>query len=382
MKKFYLSIALLLVAGIAMAQLQAPASLIKQYGAVPMMSKQIPMFDNSKAAGDTVGLSSNYLPQIVLANLVGGYGLTQTGLGKIGYWWGTSGAPMDTAMDIWIQCYENTGGTPIVIEGIGFYCVNKEVVAGDATTDTIFFLVNKLLPDGCGIGYSSGTWTYGPGPQFYYSTTAPDGTLLGMTYMTLADVDTSLTNGLVFNYAAFDAPITVTGSNPDGFAITADFHQPRVNGDTIYLVCDDQGDGQQLMYSQSAYVMPDFSSYYAPTSNYFTYNGTAGGLDNNGALFAIISGGGGINDDYFQGMKLSARNTSDGQTILDYAVENAGNVTFKIHDIAGKYVAGYMEGNKSAGSYSLNLNTNLPTGQYLVIMTAGGNMMGKQIFVR
>jgi hypothetical protein len=203
-----------------------------------------------------------------------------------------------------------------------------------------------------------------------------------MTYMTLADVDTSLTNGLVFNYAAFDAPITVTGSNPDGFAITADFHQPRVNGDTIYLVCDDQGDGQQLMYSQSAYVMPDFSSYYAPTSNYFTYNGTAGGLDNNGALFAIISGGGGINDDYFQGMKLSARNTSDGQTILDYAVENAGNVTFKIHDIAGKYVAGYMEGNKSAGSYSLNLNTNLPTGQYLVIMTAGGNMMGKQIFVR
>ena len=201
--------------------------------------------------------------------------------------------------------------------------------------------------------------------------------------MALADIDTSLSQGLVFNYVTFAAPVSITTSAPvDMFGIACDFFQPRMAGDTVYFVCDDQGDGQAMKFSQQGDRMPNGTGFYYPMSNFFTYNGTDGGLDNNGAIFAVMSPTIGISENFINGMKLGVRNTSDG-AILDYAIQSNSKVNFIIHDITGKLVDGYAEGNKTAGQYSLKLNSNrLAPGQYIVIMNACGRSLAKQIIIQ
>jgi hypothetical protein len=384
MKKIHLTLCMLLITSYLMAQQGMENTIIKQYGAVPVKTKTISLIDNSKGLGDTAGFSSNYMPAIVQSHLNGGYGLTVTGGGKIGYWWGTSESPADTAKDVWIQCYESLDGMPLHIVGIGFYCINKTIMTGDGTTDTLMFSIQKILSNGCGTAYNSGTWTYGPGPKAYLNSTGTNATLLTKTKMTVAAIDTSIVNGgPVFNYMALPSPITVTTSNPSSmFAVAVDFFQARMKGDTVYLICDDQNDGLALKYSQSGSRCPNGNNYYYPVSNFFTYNGSDGGLDDNGALFAVMSPTTGMNETFINGMKLGVRNTHDG-TFLDYAIQSNSNVTFKIHDIMGRFVKGYSEGNKASGEYSFNLNTrDMAPGEYIVIMNACGRSLAKQIIIQ
>jgi hypothetical protein len=372
----------------AQQAIQGSAS-IKKYGAIPVTNKKIKVnteVQSSKNVGDTIGLTntSDYFPTIVLADLVGGYGMTSGG-NHIGYWWGTNGSPTDTASDVWIQVYENNGTTPLLIDGIGFYCVNKYRNPTAGIHDTVYLTVNKLFSDGCGIAYESSTqtWTNGPGPKAYLTVGGTNGSLMGKTYIRVANIDTSLSSGLVFNYRAFTTPVLVSGSSPPGLAVCANFHQPRVYGDTAYLVCDGNGDGYQFCYSQSGSIPGNFiGTYYLPTSNYFTYNGTPGGLDNNGALFAIVGTGVGINDDFFQGMKLELRNTQS-QSYLYYAIERDCKVTLNIHDITGKLIESINPGSQAAGLYSIELNNDRFTpGQYIIVMTAGSGKMAKKVFIK
>jgi hypothetical protein len=375
---------MLLIASYIMAQQGMENTIIKHFGAVPVKTKTLSLIDNSKGLGDTAGISSHYMPALVQTHLNGGYGLTVTGGGKIGYWWGTSESPADTAKDVWIQCYESLDGLPLNIVGIGFYCVNKTIMSGDGTTDTVVFSIQKIKSDGCMISYSGTTATRGPGPKGYLNTGGTNGTLLAKTKMTVAAIDTSIVNGApVFNYMALPTTVYVTGSNPlTMFAVAVDFFQPRMKGDTVYLICDDQNDGMALKYSQSGSRCPNGTSYYYPISNFFTYNGTDEGLDNNGALFAVLSSVEGINESFINGMKLGVRNTTHG-AILDYAIQTNSNVTFKIHDIMGKFVKGYSEGNRASGEYSFNLNTqDMAPGEYIVIMNACGRSLAKQIFIQ
>lgn len=374
---------MLLMAGFLMAQQVIETPRIHQYGAVPVKTKAIQLIDNTKGLGDTAGFSSNYLPAIVFANLNAGYGLSMTGLGKVGYWWGTNRSPADTATDVWIQCYDAVDGSPMNIVGIGFYCIGKEIMSGDGTLDTVKFYIEKIKADGCMVSYNTGTPVYGPGPKAYLNTGGATGTLVAQTSMTVAAIDTTLTNGLVFNYMPFPSTVSVTGSDPTTmFAVAVDFFQPRMAGDTVYLVCDNNGDGQSLKFSQQGDRMPDGDGYYLPMSNFFNYNGADGGLDNNGALFAVMSSVAGINETFINGMKLGVRNTFDG-AILDYAIKTDSKVTFKIHDIMGRFVKGYYEGNKVAGEYSFNLNTSdMAAGEYIVIMNACGRSLAKQIIIQ
>lgn len=388
MKKIYITISIVLLTSFLMAQQGMEGPRIHHYGAVPVMTKNLTLPSNfgSKDLGDTTGFSTNYVPQVVFANLVGGYGLTATGVGKIGYWWGTNKSPADTATDVWIQCYQTIDASPINVIGIGFYCVNKTIMSGDGTLDSVRFYLQKTKVDGCMTEYTSGTPgvpVYGPGPKGYLNMTGTNGTCVAKARMALADIDTSLSQGLVFNYVTFAAPVSITTSAPvDMFGIACDFFQPRMAGDTVYFVCDDQGDGQAMKFSQQGDRMPNGTGFYYPMSNFFTYNGTDGGLDNNGAIFAVMSPTIGISENFINGMKLGVRNTSDG-AILDYAIQSNSKVNFIIHDITGKLVDGYAEGNKTAGQYSLKLNSNrLAPGQYIVIMNACGRSLAKQIIIQ
>lgn len=374
--------AMMLVAGFASAQQILPQSLMHNRGAI-RLDQNIQVMNNAKGLGDTAGMSVNYMPALNMANLVGGYVMTNSSSVRIGYWWGTSGTVADTSSDVWIQCYEATDASVLRIAGIGFYCVNYDIQSGNGQLDTVELMLNKIYSDGCGIGYNSGAWTYGPGPAAYLNTTGATGSLLGTLKITVPEIDTSLSNGPVFNYRAFPEPITVTGSSPAYmFAVCANFHSPRMNGDTVYFCCDDNGDGAQLSYSQSGNVCPDGANYYLPTSNYFTYNGTAGGLDNNGAIFAVMASTIGVDESYLNGVKLNIRNSSNG-AILDYSLKNNGKVSLQIHDINGKYVKGFNQGVQMAGDYSLDLQTsNLPAGSYLVIMNAAGKHVAKQFVIQ
>ncbi len=388
MKRIYIAISFVLLTSFLMAQQVIETPRIHHYGAVPVTTKNLtlPASFGSKALGDTAGFSTNYVPNLVFANMVGGYGLTSTGVGKIGYWWGTNKSPADTATDVWIQCYQTIDASPIVVAGIGFYCVNKTIMSGNGSTDSVRFYLQKTKADGCMISYTSGSPAvpvYGPGPKAYLSTTGTNATCVGKTRMAVKDIDTTLSAGLVFNYMTFPTPITISTSAPvDMFAIAVDFFQPRMLGDTVYLVCDAQGDGQGLKYSQSGDRMPNGTGYYYPMSNFFTYNGTDGGLDNNGAVFAVIAPTIGISENFINGLKLGVRNTGDG-AILDYAIQSNSDVNFVIHDINGKFVKSYAEGKRLAGQYSLNMSSsNLSSGQYMVIMTAGGRALAKQFIIQ
>lgn len=384
MKKVYITICMLLMTGFLMAQQVVGTPKIRHNGAVPINTKSLLLNNSStRGLGDTAGFSANYLPAIVMADLVGGYGMTATGIGKIGYWWGTNYSPADTAYDVWIQCYETIDGSAIHIDGIGFYCVNKSIMSGNGTTDSVIFSIQKIMSDGCMVSYNNSTPAYGPGPKAYLNSTGTTGTLLINTRMAVADIDTSLSAGLVFNYMAFPSSLAVTASNPASmFAVTADFFQPRMHGDTVYLICDADGDGMSLKYSQSGERCPNGTSYYYPMSNFFNYNGSDGGLDNNGALFAVMSSTIGMNENFINGIKLGVRNEANGGAILDYAIQSNANVTFRIHDISGHFVKEYTEGNKVAGQYSVNLNTsNLAAGEYIVIMNAGGKALAKKFII-
>lgn len=384
MKKFTLLFIVALLAGNVIAQQVSQTPIVKKYGVVPT-SKQIPSIYKQKAPGDTLGINLDSWPTFNFANITGGYGLTDSQDNLIGYWWGTNGAPADTAIDNWIQVWDNLGTNKLKIAGVGFYCINKNTtVSGTPQNDTVFFSINKLYSDGCMIGYAAANnppQTYGRGPKNYLNSTGNGASFLAGTYMTVADIDTSLSAGLIFNYAPLTAPVTVTGTITDGLAIVANFHQPRVNGDTVYLVCDSQGDGMMLRYGQQGNMNADGSLYWLPMSNFFTYEGSDGGLDNNAALFAVITTDAGLEADYFQGIKMDVRTTSDGP-ILDYAIENNCGVSVNIHDISGKLVKAFDEGSMSAGQHSISLtNLNLSGGEYIIVISAGnGRMAEKFIF--
>ena len=83
------------------------------------------------------------------------------------------------------------------------------------------------------------------------------------------------------------------------------------------------------------------------------------------------------------GVSLSnSPNPATNSTKVEYSITNTGNVTIEVVDITGKVVRTINEGQKAAGSYSVELNTSdLANGVYYYTLTAGQNKLTNKMIV-
>ncbi len=75
-------------------------------------------------------------------------------------------------------------------------------------------------------------------------------------------------------------------------------------------------------------------------------------------------------------------NPSNGNTAVNYSLVSTENITFEITDMTGKLVQVIREGVKTAGSYTVNINTNeLSEGMYFYTITNGTSRVTKSMVV-
>lgn len=82
------------------------------------------------------------------------------------------------------------------------------------------------------------------------------------------------------------------------------------------------------------------------------------------------------------GLGQNMPNPANGLTTIKYDLKKGGNVSFEVYDIAGKQVMSMNEGNKAAGSHSIELNVNnLNAGVYFYTLTVDGARVTKKMTI-
>lgn len=75
-------------------------------------------------------------------------------------------------------------------------------------------------------------------------------------------------------------------------------------------------------------------------------------------------------------------NPTNGLTTVKYSLENNATVSFEVIDITGKTVVSQLEGNKSEGTHTIELNTNaLNAGVYFYSVVVNGNRLTKKMTI-
>jgi hypothetical protein len=364
MKKVYVCLLAIAVSVSAFAQKMTYDGQLKSEVKSERLLPIKPMNDATKATIDTAGWSASS-PRLPLFNT--GASLTIMGMSDgagnhDGYWFGTNGtSTSDTSADLWAQAWTNFAN--VKISGILFLTGGKYNLSG-STSSTATFYVQRMLP------YVAGSHgcIIGAGPTFGDS---PAGAVLGQGSININDFDTAWGT---FNYI----PITLTPTISSDFCVVANFKGMRSNGDTAFMVCDAQGSGLAMNYTQ--YCI-DTNLYYWVSALYTS----AANLDRNMSVFAIVDDGAGISDEgYFNGFKMSFRqNPVVDNLVIDYATESNTNINIMLIDRNGRTVMTKNQGNQAAGQYSLNLDmSQYSAGTYFVILTGShGGRLTKQVVV-
>ena len=75
-------------------------------------------------------------------------------------------------------------------------------------------------------------------------------------------------------------------------------------------------------------------------------------------------------------------NPTSNATTIKYALENAATVSFEVMDVTGKLVISSLEGNKTEGTHTIELNTNsLNAGVYFYSVIVNGNRLTKKMTI-
>jgi hypothetical protein len=75
-------------------------------------------------------------------------------------------------------------------------------------------------------------------------------------------------------------------------------------------------------------------------------------------------------------------NPTSNKTTIKYSLENTSNVVFELLDLTGKVVISSVEGNKTLGTHTIDLNTNrLESGVYFYSIIVNGNKLTKKMTV-
>jgi len=331
MKKWFSILAILAVAGAVFAQQFAgKAEVVKKM--------QFPAHSMSKTPTDTCGLSDNFVPKFSPSGQAYLYGY-QGG----GYVFGNN----KDHVDVCAQGYVYSGS--VGIEACAFLFGAK--YQNNANTP-ITIKAYKL--DGQAQNQNN-TTTTGPG------------TLLGQTTITMSQVDTTWPN---LTIATFPTVLGVYGD----FCVAADFSQLTPAGDTAGLVCDKNGDANQLDYAFHQYQ-----------GTWYVTDYVFGGLDVDIAIFPIVDRNYvGMNDqNSFYGIRSNSYpNPAKDNMTIEYALDNSTHVTVEIFDVNGKLIREYKQGKQDAGKYSLNVNvSNLQSGKYYFSIKANGTRLMKSFVV-
>lgn len=325
MKKIYLVIILAAFASFTFAQKTTTGSI--------GMSK--PVFMNSKTPTDTIYPESCLSGTPSLYNSTGG-----------GYVCGTN-SYADLAK---AQAFILTASS--IVEGCLFWVGAKAIIGTPGTLN-----VKLYKMDG------TGTLTGGSGPC--------PGTVLATATLSMSVVDTglSLTNGL--NAVSFSSPVNV----PIDFALGLDFSS--IGNDTIGIVSTTDGDALQTELTFDKWSDNSWHSLLEPNN---------WGLDFDMYIFAVIdnSSAGIESDNYFDGIKLSQNqpNPVSTTTLIQYALENNGNVTLEIYDMTGKLVLTYDEGQQIAGNHSIVIDSEqLSKGTYYYSLKADKHRLTKKMVI-
>lgn len=243
-------------------------------------------------------------------------------------------------------------GSSINVEGTLFWCGAKELVGGTGTV-----AVNCYDMTG------SATTTGGTG--------AGPGTILGTYTLNMTDLDTGLSAVDGFNAITFAAPIAVTAD----FAIGVDF--TNIGTDTLGIVSttDLDAGGSELT----------FDKWSDATWHSFLESGNWG-LDLDMYIWAVVDmSGANINDNYyFDGIKLSQNqpNPANNSTLVQYEIQNAGNVTLEIYDITGRQVVFMDEGKQAAGQHNIWIDSEkLNDGTYYYSLKADNHRLTKKMII-
>jgi len=330
MKKWLSVVVILAVASAVFAQQFAgKAEVVKKM--------QFPAHSNSKTPTDTCGFSDYFVPKFAPSQQVFLYSYTGGG-----YVFGNN----KDHLDVCAQGYMYNGS--VGIEACAFLFGAK--YQNNANTP-ITIKAYKL--DGQAQNQN--------GP-----TTGP-GTLLGQTTITMSQVDTTWPN---LTIATFPTVLGVYGD----FCVAADFSQLSPAGDTVGLVCDKNGDANQLDYAFHQYQGTWYVTDYA-----------FGGLDVDVAIFPIVDRNYvGMNDqNSFYGIRSNSYpNPAKDNMTIEYALDNSTHVTVEIFDANGKLIREYKQGKQDAGKYSLNVNvSNLQSGKYYFSIKANGTRLMKSFVV-
>lgn len=157
---------------------------------------------------------------------------------------------------------------------------------------------------------------------------------------------------------------------------------PLAPGDTIGLVSDKKNDaaGVQMTFHRAWYGATSYSPWVITDGGFFT----AGGLDNNVAIFPILSAITGVKE-YVNGVKLSAlypNPTKDVATISYSLEKESNNVSLTVYNVVGTKVYSESFGTQAAGDYKINLDaSSYAAGSYFYQLRANGHTITKEFVV-
>jgi hypothetical protein len=284
--------------------------------------------------------------------------------------------PTDTLVPI--SC---TTGTPTLYsaQGGGFVCGPNSY--GDLAKAQQFILSNSCKVEGAmfWIGSKQQVGTAGTLKINLYDmsgtgTTAAGtgpcpGTVLSTVNLTTDAVDTGLSMTTGLNAVTFSSPVTV-GLD---FAIGLDFSS--FGDDTLGIVTTTDGDAGSTELSWEKW-----------SDNAWHSLLQAWPLDFDMFIFAIVdNSSAGINDDYyFDGIRLSQNqpNPATSSTLIQYALENSGNVTLEVYDVTGRLVLSLNEGLQIAGDHSIMLDSDqLSKGTYYYSLKADSHRLTKKMVI-
>ncbi|MFA4851091.1 MAG: T9SS type A sorting domain-containing protein [Bacteroidales bacterium] len=244
------------------------------------------------------------------------------------------------------QVYKVT--TSYLVDGIALWVGAKKQIG---TADTLNVLVYNLN---------------GPGTDSSGAANNAPGTVSKTIKIALNQIDTTSLTFITF---------------PDSFivyvdyAVGVDFSQ--IADDTLGLVTTTDGDAQGTELSWNKYSDNNWHTILEP-SNW--------GMDLDLGIFIIADkSSANVNDNYFiDGIKLSQNqpNPASDATLVQYEIQNSGNVILEIYDMAGKLILSYDEGKQTAGRHSILIDSEkLRNGIYYYSLKTGKHRLTKKMLI-
>ncbi len=344
MKKIYVLALTVLFAGATFAQ---NVIVPKQRGEMKKMQSQ----QTVKLAQDTLMLVEFFADVPTLYGYTGG-----------GYWMGANVEGNTKCAQGYI-CNLNIGVEEVLVWVGGLF---KKSAGGSSLTVTLNGVTDSSV--------------YGPTGGPYNHIICPNAAAMAGATCTIpwASIDSgsSFATGAV--HAVFASPVHV---NTD-FAAVVDYSNFITNGDTIGF-CTSYDGGASATYGVEYewWLYPTTTPFWTQISHVFS------GADNAIGFFPVYSDWAGVgeNNGYFNGMQLGQNYpnpATDGNTYINYAVENSCQVTLEVYNYNGQVVDVINEGVKDAGQYTIKLNKQLSAGVYYYSLMANGSRYTKKMVIQ